>query len=187
MFHKFWDTYGYAFLVVFVILFFGIVAWVYYTRANARKKKKAVDIETAVPPTNTIGKVPRVSAGEAECKKVLEDHFKKPFTKCRPDFLRNTVTSSDTQTHNMELDCYNEELRLAVEYNGRQHYEYVQFFHRNREAFYNQKYRDEFKRIKCREHGVTLIEVPYTIPVERIREYIAGTLDSLKIKNAENK
>ena len=71
---------------------------------------------------------PQESKGEKECRKVLENLFNKPFSKSRPDFLRNPVTGGN---FNLELDCYNQELSLAVEYNGIQHYKYVPYFHRN--------------------------------------------------------
>jgi hypothetical protein len=71
----------------------------------------------------------------------------------------NPVTGS---RHNLELDCYNDQLRLAVEYNGAQHYKYIPYFHKNKEAFYNQKYRDELKRLRCKELGIVLIDIPYT-------------------------
>jgi len=99
------------------------------------------------------------SRGERRVKTFLEKMFQRPFRKQRPTFLNNPVTGG---TYNLELDCYNEELQLAVEFNGRQHYEYVPFFHKNKEAFLNQKYRDEMKRRKCYERGILLIEVPYT-------------------------
>jgi hypothetical protein len=97
------------------------------------------------------------SAGEQRVRLFLERYFKLPFNKVRPDFLENTVTG-----HNLELDCYNDDLKLAVEYNGRQHYEFTPRFQANKEAFYNQRYRDELKKIWCREHGITLLTVPYT-------------------------
>jgi len=99
------------------------------------------------------------SVGETRTRKFLEDYFEKSFPKARPDFMVNTVTGS---RYNLELDCYNHELQLAVEFQGIQHYRYTPFFHRNKEAFYNQKYRDEMKRIRCKELGIKLIEVPYT-------------------------
>jgi len=99
------------------------------------------------------------SSGELRARAFLESYFKKSFPKSRPDFMVNTVTGSK---YNLELDCYNPELRLAVEYNGQQHYNYIPFFHKNKEAFYNHKYRDELKRIRCKEIGITLIEIPYT-------------------------
>jgi hypothetical protein len=99
------------------------------------------------------------SQGELRTRAYLESRFKKSFPKSRPDFMVNPVTGSK---YNLELDCYNPELRLAVEYNGAQHYVFNTFFHKNKEAFYNQKYRDELKRLRCKELGITLIEIPYT-------------------------
>ena len=116
---------------------------------------------------------PRESKGETECRRVLQFLFKKNFDKHRPDFLRNPVTGGD---FNLELDCYDPELKIAVEYNGIQHYQYIPFFHKNKEAFLNQKYRDDMKRRICRENGILLIEVPHTIKIEHIKEFIETAL-----------
>lgn len=107
------------------------------------------------------------SKGEIICRKVAEILFNKKFDKVRPEILKNDVTK-----HNLELDIYNDELKLAIEYSGRQHYEYVPFFHKNYEAFLNQRYRDEMKKNKCKEAGITLIEVPYKIKHEEIPQFI---------------
>jgi hypothetical protein len=115
---------------------------------------------------------PKESYGEKTCREVLVEHFQRPFPNARPGFMSNPVTGGK---YNLELDCYNDELKLAVEYNGEQHYNYIPFFHRNKEAFYNQKYRDEMKRNRCKELGITLIEVPYT-EKNRIREYLKEKL-----------
>lgn len=96
------------------------------------------------------------SKGEKECREYVESYFNKPFKKCRPDFLKNTISG-----HNLELDCFNEELKIAVEYNGEQHYKYIPHFHKNKEAFQNMKYRDEIKKRLCMEHNILLIVVPY--------------------------
>ena len=98
---------------------------------------------------------------------MLENAFDRSFGKARPNFLNNPVTGGN---FNLELDCYNPELKLAVEYNGVQHYKYTPHFHKNNEAFLNQKYRDELKRRMCKDNMITLIEVPYTIMVENIKD-----------------
>lgn len=120
--------------------------------------------------------VARDSRGETKCRSVMETLTGKKFDKCRPDFLRNNVTNA-----NLELDCYNDELGLAVEYNGRQHYEYVPHFHKNREAFNNVKYRDDIKKRLCEENGVELIVVPYTVREDDIESYLANALLALKV------
>ena len=87
--------------------------------------------------------------------------------------MRNPVTGGD---FNLELDCFDPELKIAVEYNGVQHYQYIPFFHKNKEAFLNQKYRDDMKRRMCKENGVLLIEVPHTIKLEGIKGFIEKEL-----------
>lgn len=113
------------------------------------------------------------SRGELECRRVLQWLFKRPFNKARPDFLRNPVTGGD---FNLELDCFEPELRIAVEYNGIQHYQYIPYFHKNKEAFLNQKYRDQMKRTLCRDNNILLIEVPHTVKLEDIKEFIEKEL-----------
>jgi hypothetical protein len=114
------------------------------------------------------------SAGETECRRVLEQIFKKPFNKDRPNFLKNNVNTGA----NLELDCVNYDIGLACEYNGAQHYKYIPHFHKNKEAFLNQKYRDEMKRNLCEKNNIKLIEVPYTIKVSDIQQYIIRDLQS---------
>ena len=113
------------------------------------------------------------SKGELECRRVLEKLFHRPFDKARPNFLNNPVTGGN---FNLELDCYNKDLHLAVEYQGVQHCKYVPYFHKNKETFMNQQYRDELKRRMCKDNLITLIEVPYTVKVENIEEYLKKEL-----------
>lgn len=101
--------------------------------------------------------MPQMSKGEERCKIYLENYLNKPFNKIRPDLLKNSVTG-----HNLEIDLYNDELKLGVEYNGLQHYKFCPGIHKNYEHFQTQRYRDEMKKMMCKDAGITLIEVPYT-------------------------
>lgn len=58
----------------------------------------------------------------------------------------------------MQLDVYIEELRLAVEYQGEQHYKPSYW---NTTDVATQQMRDREKRNACEQHSITLIEIPY--------------------------
>lgn len=171
-FISYWNKHGFEVALVisiFIIIVMALVrmgkkgTWndrLYGISSNTLEKKK--------PPTE--------SKGEIECRKVLEALYKKPFPKDRPSILRNPVT----EDFNLELDCYNEELKTAVEYQGAQHYKYIPYFHKSKESFHNQKYRDLLKRQMCEKAGIVLIEVPYTVKHENIKEYLIENLKKAK-------
>ena len=104
----------------------------------------------------------RVSDGCPECSKktyvgqervrvMFETEFNKKFPTIRPDWLKNPETG-----RNLELDGYCEELKLAFEYQGRQHNSNDTEFGGDYE---NQKVRDQFKFQTCLEHGIKLINI----------------------------
>jgi len=62
---------------------------------------------------------------------------------------------------------------LGIEFNGVQHYEYVPFFHKNEIVFQERQADDLMKVQKCKEYGVNLIIVPYTIEHNDICSFIA--------------
>ena len=136
-------------------------------------KQELIERNSRPPSANNVGE----SKGEIEARRVLAKIFNRPFGKQRPNFLNNTVTGG---SFNLELDCYDEGMKLAVEYNGRQNYDYIPFFHKNKEAFYNQKYRDELKRRMCRDVGITLIEIPYTVKNQDIENYLIRELKNTR-------
>lgn len=85
----------------------------------------------------------------------------------------------------IELDVYVESLKLAVEYQGEQHYKAIHWS----SDFVTQQIRDEEKRrackqvlktvvIKCVQHNVTLVEVPYWW--DRTTESLAATIHKVR-------
>lgn len=111
------------------------------------------------------------SNGEEICCTTLEELFGKPFKTTRPAWLTNPETS-----RRMELDCYNKDLQLAVEYQGAQHYNFPNFTGQTREQFISQIRRDSLKPILCDKNGVFLITVPHHIPHTDIKNYIIDNL-----------
>jgi len=119
--------------------------------------------------------------GENLVRGIFERIFRKKFIKIKPDWLRNPKTG-----YKLELDGFNEELKLAFEYNGRQHYELVEGFKMTVERLEMQKYIDNFKVNKCSELGIKLIVIPQVnlyIKVTELEEYISK---QLKLNNICN-
>ena len=56
----------------------------------------------------------------------------------------------------LELDFYIEELRVGIEVQGQQHYEYTPHFHKSYGKYLEQKDRDERKAALCEYHRVDL-------------------------------
>lgn len=170
---KLWNDHGFEILLVLCLVFICIYA---LTRIG---KKGTWTTTYSYSPQGVFRSYlpqrgpPKESRGEKECRRVLQKIFKKPFNKCRPNFLNNPVTGG---RFNLELDCYEESLRLACEYNGVQHYKYIPYFHKNKEAFLNQKYRDDMKRRICQENKINLIEVPNTVALDDIESFIRQKL-----------
>jgi hypothetical protein len=101
------------------------------------------------------------------CCQVLEEIYKKPFSSISPTWLKNPETGGI-----LEIDCYNDELKIGVEYNGIQHYRYPNMYHKTYDEFIKQVRRDQYKHKKCDDNGVYLITVPYNVPQNKIRDYI---------------
>ena len=135
---------------------------------------KPLDEEIKSPRSLALGehtcyKNGKISKGEMLCKKAIEEIYGVPFYCVRPNFLKNPETG-----RNLELDMYNDDLKIALEYSGQHHYVYPNPFHKTKEEFMNQVRRDQYKVEMCDQNGIYLITVPYNVPLEyeKIKAYI---------------
>jgi hypothetical protein len=116
------------------------------------------------------------SFSENICRQYLEAIFEKKFIKIRPTWLVNNSGRA------MELDGYCEELGLAFEHQGLQHYETITSFSENIEAV--QK-RDEIKKNLCNKFNIILLEIPalfYLTAIDDLHTVISSQLDKSNIK-----
>jgi hypothetical protein len=94
---------------------------------------------------------------EQVCREIFERLTGKPFSSTR----------SLPWMEGLELDGFNDELKLGFEYQGKQHYVYMPHFHRNGPAdLQAQQQRDQRKVVLCMTNGVRLCVIPYTLKNE---------------------
>lgn len=137
-------------------------------------KVSGIDVTPKIPTVNIptclspeVKKTKKCSKPEEICRDVLETIYNKPFPSARPDFLKNPETG-----RNLELDCYNSDMKVALEYNGIQHYKWPNFTGMSREDFVKQLRRDQYKLEMCKQLGIYVITVPYNVPNNKIKNYI---------------
>lgn len=161
-----------ALIVIVILFFYNIIVGnkgSYMNHTNLLWTEVVKEFQ--IPFVSITKQKRKESSGELECKRAAEKITGKRFDKKRPDFLKNNITDS-----NLEIDCYCEELKLGIEYNGIQHYKYTPYFHASKDAFYNTKYRDEMKQRLCKNNGIKLIVVPYTVKVNEIEDYLKSRI-----------
>lgn len=90
------------------------------------------------------------SVGESIIKQVLDKHH-------IPYNVQYPIKTKGIQRFDFYLPRYN----VAIEYNGKQHYEAIAYFNslKKQSSFEYQQQRDERKRQYCRDHGIKLIEI----------------------------
>jgi DNA-directed RNA polymerase subunit RPC12/RpoP len=102
---------------------------------------------------------------EKLCRIYFEDYIGYKFPKRKLKCLEG-----------LELDGYCEEINLAFEYHGLQHYKYVHHFHRNGiEDFHKQQQRDLKKIELCKKYNIDLIIISCDYDhknEEKLKKYI---------------
>jgi hypothetical protein len=102
---------------------------------------------------------------EAYVRQLFAIAFGRPFVKVRPKFLEG-----------LELDGYCEELKMAFEYDGEQHFKFPNWFHKTQEAFQKLQADDAKKTLLCEQHGIRLHRVPYWVKFEALPEFVSNAV-----------
>jgi hypothetical protein len=111
-------------------------------------------------------------AGEHACTQIVADLIGEPaLRQWTADWLVNPMTKA-----NLYVDAFFPSHNLAVEHQGLQHYEPVDFFG-GRDAFEDNRRRDEIKALLLKQHGIALLAVRYD---QVNRRSIAQLLQAVK-------
>lgn len=135
------------------------------------------------PPILTSGKIyipnePRErSRHEIRCNEILEEYYGRSFAPIwHPQIINDTG-------YLLELDCFNEELQLALEYNGIQHYQWPNYTGMSEMDFKLLVKRDAYKKKRCAELGIYLIVVPHWVEYHHLRKYIHERLPENRVRS----
>ena len=123
----------------------------------------------------------KIYKNENICKTIFESLFNCNFTKIRPDWLINPKTN-----RKLELDGYNDLLKIAFEYDGEFHYKKVKSKNYTSKKVLDQQYRDSVKDKICFDNNILLIRIPYYIKKKDYQEYIIKSINDYNIKNNKN-
>jgi hypothetical protein len=113
----------------------------------------------------------KVFMKEEICRALFEKMFNKKFIKSKPKWLMGS------KGFLLELDGYCEELKIAFEYNGIQHYKAVY----TEPALKRTQINDKLKNKICNDKGIHLIVIPYTIQSPKLQQYIIDCCHELNI------
>jgi len=109
------------------------------------------------------------STGERICRIFFEQIFKKEFPSVFPEWLKNK------SGRRLQLDGFNEELKIAFEHQGEQHFKKTTIYSKDDKSLHQRIKYDNIKRNRCKEKGITLIEVPEInkkIKVKELKEFL---------------
>jgi hypothetical protein len=123
-----------------------------------------------------------INISEEICRAHFEQIFDKKFIKIRPKWLESPISG-----YKLELDGYCEDLLLAFEHQGAQHYE--KCFNMTDEDLKKRQEYDELKLKICNENNVKLIQIPILFKkttVNNLKYFIKKECEKLNIIISKN-
>ena len=101
-----------------------------------------------------------------------KDKFQKiSLQECHEDVLLGSKIKVD-----FELIDLNGNI-IIIEFNGQQHYKFIERFHRTYDGFEKELHRDSELRKYCKEKSILLIEIPYTYNSDiKVNDFLQKTL-----------
>lgn len=115
--------------------------------------------------------------GERIFRNLLEFLIDDKFPKRKPEWLINK------QGNRLELDGYNEKLKLAFEYQGRQHFQKIPVYHKSNKQFKKCQEHDKIKKDTLKKKNISII---YPTDYLKPKEYANFILEELRTLNLDH-
>lgn len=90
----------------------------------------------------------------------LEEHVYNILIERHIDFEREK-SFKDLRNNNYRFDFFLPQQNLIIELDGRQHFEYIPYFHKNQQNFLKSQERDRRKNSYCLANKIPLYRIPY--------------------------
>ena len=111
---------------------------------------------------------------------VMEKVFNCPFKSCWPKWLKNQ------NGHKLQIDGYNEELKIGFEYQGIQHFINTLYFHRTEEGFERRKSNDLAKKKILKNKNIFMLYPIYKLKKENYLSFIYSKIKNTKYEKLVN-
>ncbi len=132
---------------------------------------KARDLEGNIETWKLTGQI--VTATDKRSRSKLHVKARKILYELFPTMkILEEVPIKPRGTKTQYLDFYINQIKLAVEVHGQQHYKFNTMFHASARDFLNQKRNDTDKEDWCILNGITHIELPYNEDIEQWKNKI---------------
>lgn len=142
---------------------------VYECRCSCGNTENITDIELKRAGKFVCSKcADTLSQGEKFIKNILEEH---KVNYAQQYVFSDLIGDDKSLRFDFALLTPQKKPYVLIEFQGRQHYEPIDYFG-GQEKFEKQKRYDEKKRDYCKKNHLTLIEFPYTMEPERIKEVL---------------
>lgn len=157
-----------------------------YDYSKVRYIKKTLKVDIICPIHGLFKQTPREHLSGCGCPKCSASHGELKIE----EYLKNNGIEYKTQytvklerqmfaRNNLKIDFYLPTYNTFIEFNGIQHYEFTQAFHKTEEDFNKQVERDKRLKQYCKENKIKLIVIKYN-QIDKIEEILNK---KLKIKN----
>lgn len=137
------------------------------------------DCEWEASPSNTLKGVGCPNCGS--CNSIGEKAISDWFEEYNFSFQRQKTFDDCKDKIKLRFDFYLPDYNILIEYNGRQHYEPIEYFG-GQKAFETQVLRDKIKKEYCQKNNILLFEIPY---YSDLREELVKLYEIIQTKNIE--